>query len=260
MGTIFGIPEDEGSEDVPVQLSIFQPSSSSTGGIRCSCQGPHSDWKRRQRPLPLPLPPLPLLALESLPQRQQQQQQQKLHLWWMDLQTVSSPLVTSQAGVMHLLQSVLSPSHAASPWVNNEDDEDSSILPDIVVLIVYHHDNDKMLLEVLKDFRVSDAAPSWFLHSIALCDQLESDAEQLFGGIKSTTIGNNPGGGTLYIYKRLAPRPQFLSTLPPNAMMMTTTTSSSSPTTTTTTKKEEQPTVLGCLWERIDSPSPSLPV
>jgi hypothetical protein len=261
MATIFGIPEDEGTEDIPVQISIFQPSSSSlsddgngTINIRCRCQGPHSDWKRRQRQESLPQPPQP--------------QPQQLHLSWMDLRTVSSPLVTSQAGVMHLLQSLLSPSHAASPWGNNDNDEEDShhhpnsshkIPPDIVVLVVPHDDE---MLEVLKDFRVSDAAPSWFLHAIAFCDQLESDPEQLFGGFgvgvgggSSSSFNHHSGNphppGTLYIYKRLASRPQFLSTPPPSSDALTTST-------TTTTQQEQPTTVLGCLWERIDpSPSPS---
>lgn len=171
LGTILGVAEDEGDENLEIELFLYRPQETTSC---CSCQAPHSDWKRGTKP------------------QKERQPKSKLSLAWIDFRNQHAPLLKSKSGVVHFLRSILTSSNAASPWVV----DDMSSIPDIFVLVVDEP------LPILEEFRVSDAAPSWFLHAKCECEELESNNQFLKPNIDASS-----GPGTLYVYKRLATRP-----------------------------------------------------
>jgi hypothetical protein len=63
MSTLLGIFEDEGDEDAELDATLYQPTTTptTTTGAQlksCTCQAPHSDWKRRRRRRPSQLEPI----------------------------------------------------------------------------------------------------------------------------------------------------------------------------------------------------------
>jgi hypothetical protein len=251
MMTLLGIFEDEGDEDAELNVTLYTATATgtTTPQLSCTCQAPHSDWKPQPRP-------------ESCSASQQvevEAQAQGIALSWIDLrQNLPVPLLTSEAGVVHFLRSVLTEARhvASSPWVVEPQPEftvastsnstsTSTWPPDMVVLVL------PAPLAILQDFRVSDACPSWFLHGYATCDELELPEllnwNHPAGGEpfwNSTSVGENPAApATLYTYKQLKPRPR-LSRQHPLAQ------DASSAITTTT---------IGCLWETVPPPPPPPP-
>jgi hypothetical protein len=234
-------------------------------------RGPHSDWKRNEHG-------------ETTPNYDEKTPITSMS--WMDLRQIQDndphhPLLSSEAGVVELLRSILTPSHDASPWVNNnnnnnnnnnennlsDSDDDDSLLPDIVVLVLKDgsanenddNDNDqkaaaaaKTTFSLLKDFRVSDVAPSWFLHCYTHLNDLESSSEDLFFSKDSTTINKDSNDTTsaspasLLIYKKLSNRQTYHITNPELVVPGHNNKSCARDDITTTIVSK------GCLWEEYE--------
>jgi hypothetical protein len=161
-----------------------------------------------------------------------------LNLQWIDLRdsttttTTTTTLSLKTSGDCYtMLQSILGSDHDSSPWVlpsSTDDDDDDSVKKfDICVLALPSSHNIKDNA-ALPDFRVSDAAPSWFLHAMVHCDALESNGGCFTNQIPGAGGGDDaPPPATLYIYKRLPSRPGFSVQAPPS------------------------PPPPGCLWETV---------
>jgi hypothetical protein len=113
---------------------------------------------------------------------------------WIDRREIPD-LVETQAGALHFLRSVLGSSHDASPWVE-EEEETADTRDDIVVLALEEP------YAALLDFRVSDAAPSWFCHSIVSLENLEEEGS--WWNHQRPSADAPPA--TLVVYKILFPR------------------------------------------------------
>jgi hypothetical protein len=126
----------------------------------------------------------------------------------------------------------------ASATANDDDDDDENVrggcgggrpasLPDIVVVAM------REVPTLLKEFRVGDVAPSWFLHAVAQMDDLESPMELFQPQQQQRQLGHQHANGcnhafkpryhhdddvtspaTVLIYKKLAPR-RYLSSSHP---------------------------------------------
>ena len=247
LATILGIPEDHylpsssshcsPDPDPLLNLSVFDSqllecteSDTRTAGC-CSCRPPPNlTWER--------------LSLQNRIDNftaQQQQESASLQVAWVDLRKTTGisndgTFFSSQAEVFHFLRCLLGPSHSASPWVSQEEDRDDNPY-DIVCLIVTHPTS------LLMDFRVSDAAPSWFCHAMAHLEHLEEYTIKEWWNQRPTILQDNTdmsAVATLLVYKRL-PRREWLT--PDYPLLLDKESSSSAnpqqlPTTTT-----------GCLWE-----------
>ena len=244
-------------------------------------RGPHSDWKRTS-------------LKESNNEHGEtttsnyDEKTPTTSISWMDLRQIQDndpqhPFLSTEAGVVQLLRSILTPSHDASPWVNNnnnnnnnidnennlsDSNDDDSLLPDIVVLVLKdgstndnndNNDNDqkvaaaaKTTFSLLKDFRVSDVAPSWFLHCYAHLKDLESSSEDLFFSQNNTTTNKDSNDTTssssasLLIYKKLSNRQTYHITNPELVVPGHNNKSCSSDDITTTIVSK------GCLWEQYE--------
>ena len=191
--TILGIAEEGEDEDFEKQVSVTliscRPSNdrhenaSTTSSHDCSSLGPHSDWKRKH-----------LRIKSSILSKHRT-------MAWVDLRSHQEPVATSKASVVRLLRSVLTKTHEASPW-NDDDTLANNDSNDIVILILSHP------CEILRDFRVSDVSPSWFLHAQVPCEKLEEDFSSNQFWKKGPIRRISPSGksGILYIYKRLGYR------------------------------------------------------
>jgi Aspartyl/Asparaginyl beta-hydroxylase len=288
LDTILGIPEDSplrnpslpgaarnDDDDVGLfdscnpllHVTVYRPrrtpdgrllATDEVGGCRTTIPPPISSWKRR------PLTPM---------RQPTRDEDQTIGVSWIELRSshsnttgtppTSTPLsapqqsvvlpIHSQADALYFLRSLLGTSHEASPWCSTDDDDDGTH---------HHFQDDKTNIVVvvldppasrhLKEFRVGDACPSWFLHAVVELDHLEFDLqgwENMSGGAARLAKDHPPPPATLLIYKRLAPR-LFLSVSHPQSTTTTTAGSSS-----TVNYEITVPTVsastIGCLWETI---------
>ena len=269
--TILGIYEEEGKEDFPVEVTEYYPdespasaasisccdsssSSSSSSPFSSSQRAPHSLWKRQRR-----------YGSETLTTTSKSLAQKIQSLYWIDLRTLvptkhgnndNDPFffLKTQGGIVHFLRSLLTCSHAASPWAtptacNDYDNDDNT--PDIVVLAL------PKPIPVLSDFRVSDACPSWNLFSVAKCNELETTKfiDRVVRDERPSDNHDYDPPATLYVYKRLKDRPRLTIDHP-----------------IIEEKKEEEdsndnnndgqaitptPTPDGCLWEMVPPPRKS---
>jgi len=196
-------------------------------------RGPHSDWKRTP-------------FIEKDVHNYDETNNKLTNMRWIDLRWIEDkcnneeyygddkdtredenkkntdstrPFLSTEAGAVQLLRSILTPSHDASPWVDNSSDPDS--LPDIVVLVLKDGSNDnnqkdQASFSLLKDFRVSDVAPSWFMHCYAHMEYLEASSWDLFFPNNNNNDTNNDrdtsskcsttSPASLMIYKQLSHR------------------------------------------------------
>jgi len=178
-------------------------------------RGPHSDWKRA------PLTSTTIAAADNDNDVTAINESTKMR--WIDLRhfqekkhtTSDGPFLLTEAGVVQFLRSILTPSHDASPWAVAAEpiptrEETHLSLPDIVALVLnYSSDNDDTAFSLLEKFRVSDAAPSWFLHATVFMEGLEESLIDLFHQQDNRQCSTETCCSALLIYKKLSPR-QFL--------------------------------------------------
>jgi hypothetical protein len=223
LSTILGIAEDSDgknslSMDRSLRVTVFtvpilvpevnqnpldNDDASEFCGCACACPAPHLDWKRTATKLAS-------TRVSDL----QLQTATPLSVHWVDLRKTGNdkdgndnPLLTSQAGVLHLLRSLLGTSHVMSPWLAKVDN-DCTTQPAVVVVVVRPSQLDSSN-NVWTDFRVGDAAPSWFLHSITELDGLEdilSDNSLTMDWWTQRQAPTDAQEATLLVYKRLPPR------------------------------------------------------
>jgi hypothetical protein len=208
ISTILGLPEDNHhmNLDPTLQISCFRGQSKIRGEKEstnkcCACEEPHLQWKRTSRK-------------EQTSALRKDNDSHSVSVSWIDLREIPD-LVETQAGALHLLRSVLGPSHDASPWV----EETADTTDDIVVLALEEP------YSALLDFRVSDAAPSWFCHSIVFLENLEEKGS--WWNQRRPSSADAPPA-TLVVYKRLSSRDWLSTTHPADPKL---------------------PTTPGCLWE-----------
>ena len=287
--TVLGIIEDSpyttnddedrpSNLDLPVDVVCFEPSTlisqhhcNGNGNSRniSLLDGPTHEWKRKvitEEQLDITVkPPNSALSPSTL-------------MWWVDMRPLMSddrdgcrqPLISTQPGIVQLLRSILTSSHNASPWVPEDrrpndganDEELQRLSPDIVVLVMEDDNGNKTVssdfddttpssVKLLKDFRVGDVAPSWFLHAVARMDDVE-DSSTLFGVTKVTNDNGDAHvvslpkarlgqyadneSASLLIYKRLGRRSALTAIHP-------------------LTKSVDIPRgCFGCLWEAYNGP------
>ena len=216
--TLFGLRDDH--QALRLRLTCYaaclslhlQDSPPTRGGPQTlPPRGPHSNWSRRHRCRSNPatddaVPPTRTTNYHH--QHHHQTPHPYTDLRWIDLRTLPSavaadvPLVSTEAGVVQVLRSLLTASHDVSPWVvHNNNSATQSVLPAIVVLVLNagvaasaaasasssasaslseetknthnSHNNNTRSFELFKDFRVSDVAPSWFLQGYTHLEHLE---------------------------------------------------------------------------------------
>lgn len=170
--------------------------------------GPHSEWKRAS-----------VVAQDHRVENDLSTGNESTKTVWVDLREFqaknymdgNTSFLSTEAGVIHFLRSIMSPSHDASPWeaaANNSNEENTSCLPtsDMIVLVLnfplnHCYEND---FSLLKKFRVSDAAPSWFLHGYMHLEALEESLDEVFQLDADST--STLASSTLLMYKRLSTR------------------------------------------------------
>ena len=180
--TVLGIYEDENDPHFPVQISYWK--AQDTGQSSCSCQPPHSEWIRTERTTRTPISP----STPSL----------EYHIRCIDLRSLSDDndginVFTSPEQVWHCLGSLLGRHHLLNPWVPDPDESDDTSPPPQMVLLFL-----STTCPALRDFRVSDACPSWFFHGYAYLD------EWVPTGSPSSSSSSSPA--VMYMYKRLKAR------------------------------------------------------
>mmetsp|Transcript_7505 Transcript_7505/g.18395 ORF Transcript_7505/g.18395 Transcript_7505/m.18395 type:complete len:631 (+) Transcript_7505:112-2004(+) len=252
--TILGIPEDHQCTQVEIVCYQAKECKQQQQRPRRIRPGPHSDWMR----------------VSTNHKNDLISRNASTKISWIDLRKFQRDTYTSgngsflstEAGVVQFLRSVLTPSHDASPWnaaaqsgkSSEGKTETYSPSADIVVLVLnypsdYDYEND---FSLLKKFRVSDAAPSWFLHGFSHLEALEPLLDEALHknldkpGITSTHAS------TLLIYKKLGPRPILYATNPAESNRGIANTESMDEKTgeaTTIHSTVEE----GCLWEEYEA-------
>jgi hypothetical protein len=215
-GTILGFAEDlhhpDYDEHITLNLIGYQAAdrtSESVASSSCSCETPHSEWKRT--PLSHSPPNTNNASTDD----------DSRSVAWIDFRSdpdAIAKITKRKASVFHFLRSLLTSTHDISPWQNNNN-TNSMQSHDMVVLVLAEPS------PILKDFRVSDAAPSWNLQAHAACQALED------WDFWNPTVSQQAAPGALYIFKRLPPRSKLSNQHP------------ESPSLTTTS---------GCLWETVE--------
>lgn len=143
-----------------------------------------------------------------------------LSLWWVDSRAIQSnqshsdPIEWRQEDVVQLFRAVMTCDHNNSPWYTKCHPKEclrtESEQPDVVVLAMQPVHS---LTTMAKDLRVSDVAPSWFLHAQVKLEILESPSgiQPCLDADSSTRNAKNVADlkispATLLIYKILGPR------------------------------------------------------
>jgi len=221
LSTFIGIMEDEGQGNeehsvLVVEYKCKPLSEPPSRGSSRKCLPPHAEWLRT----PLPQP--------------EDDHRDTTHLSWIDARPVSSQtkgIVHTNAGALHLLRSILGPQQDTHPWCHEELYQTSLHKSDIVVLLLAE------VCPVLSDFRVSDASPQWFLHSILKLDDFrDGSVRSLFGIAEEEQV--YPPSAVLYTYKRLTQRGSLMRNMPDTARAGDTSVK----------------TPTGCLWESFVPP------
>ncbi|KAG7355007.1 aspartyl/asparaginyl beta-hydroxylase-domain containing protein [Nitzschia inconspicua] len=267
IATILGIPEDRSYDecgsslqlerdhvvhtlpsntpDFSVDLTIYKASTStssietmqdhcaSTGSpttidISQPILGPHADWKRE---------PINNIAGES-----SLTASNVVSLWWIDLRlnfgstATLDDFLSTQEDVVRLFRSTLTSSHDTSPWMKSS--EDTAHQPDAVIFVMAP---DQHATTIMEELRVSDVAPSWFLHArvhmedIALPDVIRTS---MLGPHNQSMDEESSPPATLLIYKRLGRRTNLFDWQPMEPTSRE-----------EETFKQQKESIDGCLWE-----------
>ena len=259
--TIFGIAEDK--QNPRIEMDCYKATTGckqQQGEQQRFRQGPHSDWKRS-------VPMASGVSDHDENSDDGNRRNKRTRMWWADLRRFqredqslgNESLLSTEAGVVHLLRSILTPSHDASPWegaaepgattegtANDDTKEEPRIASPEIVVLVLNNPSEQLDLWLLQRFRVSDAAPSWFFHGITHVGGLPESPDELFpysnpSRVKSASVPSPASDATLLIYKKLTPRRLLHATNPSPEPEQT---------------KSETPTTIvqkGCLWMEIEA-------
>jgi hypothetical protein len=197
-GTILGIAEELQDENIKLHITVYRAvGGNNEKGGRLSSDT-HSDWKRN-----------PLITSQPKDIKTTK---------FFDFRNFKSLHFPNKASVVHFLQYILGTDHYSSPWSCNSSVKKKT---DIILLCL------KESNEMLSNFRVSDASPSWSLHSQSVYDLLEDD---FWTHTMERPSAGSEKRGVIYTFKRLPDRP-LLSVQPPESVTSATT--------------------VGCLWETV---------
>ena len=175
---------------------------------------PHAAWTRRR-----------ITTTSLLPHDSLSGSERKHTIHWIFLDQVansafSNNVLSTRGAVCRFLRAILPERHPASPWQqlqpqdSKEDGfDDGTSLPVDCVIVSW---TGMVVPDVVLDFRVADACPSWYLHNIL---QLQSTSS-------SSSSSNAP---MLLVYRRLKPRAHL---------------------SLTHFETGQLPSMNGCLWER----------
>jgi hypothetical protein len=253
LDSVFGILEESSARDdddddhsaYATKVTCYQGSLPSdipetlTRTSPCSCPYPHENWKRWDWNHPSPM-------FNYNSQSDARQPPKTLQMDLIDLRscTTDPNWLPTQAARVHFFRSLLRCAHSESPWVPFTPPDHRQV----VMLLVSHASDD------LIRFRVSDACPSWYLHSVANVQLHANSLPWKQAKQHDWTMS------TLLVYRPLAPRMK-LSPTAPIAL-----TASLKSDITETDNGWAQP---GCLWETVviqdkdvenaDGPDPPLP-
>ena len=199
--TITGVWEDTLSNPT-LQVTVWQAVDDFiTEDTKCKCQEIHSEWTR-----------VPLKEqktddfLDTVPVK------------WVDVRNAKNLSLSTLAGCCHFLRTVLGTSHATMPWGDSNE-----TLPSVVALLLPRG----AASEMFSTFRIGDAAPSYFLHSVSQL-QLPANSTALWWLQKEPP--DKVLDAMLFIYKTVPPRETISIHYPLN-----------------TSTSETLPD--GCLWE-----------
>lgn len=272
--TILGIPEDHQCPRVEIVCYRAEECKQQQKQRIRIRRGPHSDWKRTS-----------LTADDRKNENGVSTRNESTKMSWIDLRkfqrehhTVGDgSFLSTEAGVVQFVRSILTPSHDTSPWeaasestttregkAKEEIENPCLPSPEIVVLVLNFgsncgYEND---FSLLKKFRASDAAPSWFLHGFVHLEALEQSPDEVFHqnfnrDYMDRSITASKSASSLLIYKKLSPRrilhaanPTLSSSDPDNRDISTETADE--------TKTGETSTIhtiveKGCLWEEYEA-------
>jgi hypothetical protein len=265
--TILGISED--NQGPLVELNCYRAEECKQQQIRRIRRGPHSEWIHE--------------SFTAVERKHKDKNGERINdctkMSWIDLRkfqmdnhsAANGSFLSTEAGVVQFLRSILTPSHDASPWETATDGIEEPYLPSpqIVVLVLNYSPNDgyENDFSLLKTFRVSDAAPSWFLHGFVHLDTLEESPEEVFRQNSVDRPMKEPtSASTLLIYKKLSPRQMLHANLPASPISdrgnedvgiinITTGTADKAQTGETETETKTSHTIVekGCLWEEYEA-------
>ena len=219
--TIFGIPEDSQCPLLDIICYRAEECKQQRKRLR---RGPHSDWKRASF----------IADVQTNEEDVARSSRESTKMLWVDLRELQrenqmkgdGSLFSTEAGVVQFLRSVLTSSHDASPWraaaeptarregkLNEDLEEPTVSSPDIAVCAMNfpssHGPDDDFTL--LRKFRVSDVAPSWFLHAFVHLECLEQSLDDVLNEKYNRACADEPttapdSVATLMIYKKLKNR------------------------------------------------------
>ena len=263
--TILGIPEDH--QCPQVESVCYQAKECEQQKERLIRRGPHSDWKRT-----------PIIAQDLKHKNDLSGRNESTKISWIDLRKFQTKnctgengsFLSTEAGVIQFLRSLLTPSHDASPWEaaakpkkSSEEIKKSCLpSPEIIVLVLNYPSSDgyENDFSLLKKFRVSDAAPSWFLHGFTHLETLEQSLDEVFHRNTEKQVSASTLASTLLIYKKLSNRRSFHTSNPEVSDSDHNDRGFESVSTSTSTecidKNETEETaridMKGCLWEEYE--------
>lgn len=172
-------------------------------------EGAHSEWRRSP------------LSHHSVTAHNTSNSKQSRSIAWIDLRkdpATLEVLFNSKASFFRSLRSLLTCTHDVSPWQNDSEYHKEPL----------HHDHVVFALpepsDLVRDFRVGDAAPSWQLQSHVVCKHLEDWDFWLL------QQSEDAPAGYVYIYKRLPIRLKMSKQHPESTI----------------------PAPNGCLWETVE--------
>ena len=219
--TVMGITED--NQGTCAEIVCYRAEQNSKRQERMHLCGPHSEWSRG------------LLSTVGDnddgdgPSEVSNTKSKSTKIRWIDLRhfqekhntRTDEPFLSTEAGIVQFFRSILTSSHEASPWAPAAEPIPTSDAkldsPDIVVLVLNHDSNsanDITTLNLLKDFRVSDVAPSWFFQSLTVMENLERNVIDFIRQKESQGDFMNCSQSTLLVYKKLRPRSRLSATKP----------------------------------------------
>lgn len=258
IATILGIPEDKRSAITPGESSVEQGATTVDASnftvdltfyklcemdgedvvqgpvsidLSTTHPGPHAEWTRSW--------------IGSNADVKSSESADHSSLWWIDLRpatndsTIPDKILSKQEDAVQLFRSVLTTSHDASPWFESK--KSSPDGPHIVAFALLPNSQTTTTMEEL---RVSDIAPSWFLHARVELDSLEYPEDipaaitsHHCTGSPSDTTSSSPA--TMLIYKRIGPRTKLFNTCPPGVESSQ----------TQDANRDRGQSIEGCLWE-----------
>jgi Aspartyl/Asparaginyl beta-hydroxylase len=168
--------------------------ASATVPHKCTCPYPHENWKRQ----------------EWHAKDESTQTDRTLNMDLIDLRACTGSdnqlFLPTPASCVHFFRSILNCAHSKSPWVVQDKPDRRH-----AVMLLLNQPSANLI-----DFRVSDACPSWYLHSVAT---VQLAADQVPWNTHEQEESTNLTISTLLVYRQLAPRAKLSLKFPPTGAL-----------------------------------------